>query len=102
MLEKHIEAAFGRHLDDWCRDHGINHAYVKFEGTKGWPDRLLMWGTYDKPHSLWVEWKAEGQKLRPMQVHIHNLLKGMGQDVRTYDDYRVALLEVQEAMRATL
>ena len=104
MLEKTIEGAFGSRITDWAIEENINLAYVKFTGAKGWPDRILTWGLGpDKPpHFIWIEWKRPGEKLRPLQAHIHKILRSMGHDVRVYDDYRLALDELREEIRATL
>ena len=103
MLEKDIEAKFGEKLSSWAYEQNINVMYVKFSGVKGWPDRIVTWGgPGGPPHLIWIEWKRPNEEPRPLQLHIHKLLQGMGHDVRIYDDYRVALAEVQEEIRATL
>lgn len=102
MLESRIEQAFGSAISSWALAEGMNLAYVKFSGAKGWPDRILTWGTPDRVLGMiWIEWKAKGEKPRPMQVHIHKQLRGMGHDVRIYDDHRLALDTIQEEIRAS-
>lgn len=103
MLESGIEASFGRRIEEWFRDMpGYDCAYLKIQAAKGWPDRLLVWGRYDAPANyIWIEWKRPGEKPRPAQLHIHKILRAMGADVRVYDDYRVALEEITEAIRAS-
>lgn len=104
MLEKAIEGAFGRLITNWAIEEDINLAYVKFTGAKGWPDRILTWGLAEgwPPHFIWIEWKRPGEPLRPLQKHIHKILRSMGHDVRVYDDYRIALDELREEIRASL
>lgn len=102
MLESGIEASFGRKIEEWFRDElpGFDCAYLKIQAAKGWPDRLLVWGRHDAPANyIWIEWKRPGEKPRPAQLHIHKILRAMGADVRVYDDYRVALEEITEAVR---
>lgn len=106
MLESGIEASFGRKIQEWAQDNlpaGWDLAYVKFTGAKGWPDRQLIWGHFDQPaRYIWVEWKQPGEKLRPLQAHIHKQLRAMGADVRTYDDYRLALDEIKTEITAAI
>lgn len=47
---------------------------LKIQGTRGWPDRLLLTpnGTI-----LFVEFKKSGERLRPLQAHIHSELHRM-------------------------
>lgn len=102
MLESAIEKAFGSAISSWAMAENINLAYVKFTGAKGWPDRILTWGTPDKVLGMiWIEWKAPGEKPRPMQLHIHKILRGMGHDVRVYDDHRLALDTLKEEIRTS-
>ena len=104
MLESGIEASFGRRIHEWFRDEMPSYgcSYLKIQAAMGWPDRLLVWGRYDAPANyIWIEWKRPGEKPRPAQLHIHKILRAMGADVRVYDDYRVALEEITEAIRAT-
>lgn len=102
-LESRAEAAFGRAISDWALSAGHNLAYVKFTGAKGWPDRIVTWGTPDGPaHTIWIEWKRKGEQPRPLQTHIHTMLRGMGHDVRVYDDWGLALDEVKAEVESTL
>lgn len=101
-LEKDIESDFGTKLSTWAYENGFNVVYVKFTGAKGWPDRILTWGDPGgPPHLMWVEWKRPDEEPRPMQRHIHKILRSMGHEVRVYDDYRIALAEVQEEIKST-
>lgn len=100
QLEKDIEKGFGEKLSAWSYENGFNVVYVKFTGAKGWPDRIITWGE-GVPHMIWVEWKRPGERLRPLQAHVHKILQAMGHEVRVYDDARIALDEVKEAIRAS-
>lgn len=104
MLESGIESAFGRRLCDFAQEElkhkGFDAAYLKIQGARGWPDRLVIWGHFDGPANyIWIEWKRPGEKPRPMQLHIHKILRAMGADVRVYDDWRIALEEITEEIR---
>lgn len=102
-LESRAETAFGHKISQWAAENNVNLAYVKFTGAKGWPDRIVTWGRPDGPvHMIWIEWKRKGEQPRPLQVHIHQQLRGMGHDVRVYDDWKLALDEIQAEVRATL
>lgn len=100
QLEKDIERGFGSKLSAWAYEEGFNVVYVKFTGAKGWPDRIIAWGE-GVPHLVWVEWKRPGENLRPLQAHVHKILRSMGYEVRVYDDSRIALDEIKEEIRAT-
>lgn len=101
-LESSVESDFGKKITEWAMAKGYNLAYVKFTGMRGWPDRIVTWGLPDgPPHLIWVEWKRPGEEPRPMQKHIHKQLRGMGHDVRVYDDYRVALDEIKAEVEST-
>lgn len=102
-LERSIEAAFGRQITEWAMAEGHNLAYVKFEGAKGWPDRIVTWGLPDGPaHLIWIEWKRPGEQPRPLQKHIHKMLRGMGHDVRVYDDLYLALDAIKAEVVASI
>lgn len=101
-LERCLEDSFGASLARWADENQINHSYVKIQKIKGWPDRLLLWGTYEHAHQLWIEWKRPGEQPTPMQKHVHKILRGMGQDVRVYDNKQLALDEVKATMLSTL
>jgi hypothetical protein len=98
-LEKVAEAAFGKAIRKWADERKIKLEYVKFTGSMGWPDRIVLW---QGGHLIWIEWKRKGEKPRPLQAHIHQLLRSMGHDVRVYDDWHVALSEVQAEVAATI
>lgn len=100
MKESSIQRAFVEHLSSWFYEMGINGAVVKFEGAKGWPDLVIPFGDLENHHTIWVEFKRPGEKPRPMQVHIHKMLRAMGADVRVYDNWHVAMGEVTQAILA--
>lgn len=101
-LERDIEGDFGPKFSAWSTAEGYNTAYVKFTGARGWPDRIVTWGTPDGPaHLVWIEWKRPNEEPRPLQKHIHKVLRAMGHDVRVYDDYRVALEDLKAEVAAT-
>jgi hypothetical protein len=102
-LESRAETTFGQKISQWAAENKVNLAYVKFTGAKGWPDRIVTWGRYGVlPRMIWIEWKRRGERPRPLQMHIHQELRRMGHDVRVYDDWQLALDEIQAEIRATL
>lgn len=98
-LEKVAEAAFGKAIRKWAGERKIKLEYVKFTGAMGYPDRIVIW---QGGHLIWIEWKRKGEKPRPLQVHIHQLLRSMGHEVLVYDDWTEALDYVKEKIAETL
>ena len=100
VLETVAEAAFGRRIKSWADDNGIALSYIKMADSRGWPDRLVIWGP--PANMLWIEWKRRGEGPRPLQKYIHQQLRSMGHDVRVYDDWGLALAEVQAKIQSTI
>lgn len=98
--ENSIEADFREQLLKWARENEVNLKILKLnvQGTRGWPDRLIIWSG---GHTLYVEFKRPGQEPRKLQVKIHNELKEMGFDVRIFDDTKEALEYVKAKIRTT-
>ena len=48
---------------------------LKIRGAKGWPDRLLI---KRNGAMLFIEFKAEGKELQPIQRHVFAKLHAMG------------------------
>jgi len=59
-----------------------NCLFVKIQGTKGWPDRLLLTpgGVY-----IWVELKRLGEQPTKLQLYIHSLIRKRGGRVEVID-----------------
>jgi len=94
-LESSLERAFGEQIGRWASSVGVDLQYIKMTpaGVRGWPDRVILW---NGSGILFIEWKRSGEKLRPLQAHIHDNLRRMGFDVRTFDTLDAALVEVKE------
>lgn len=102
-LESRIQRSFVQQLSSWFAERQINGACVKFEGAKGWPDLIITWGRPDGPAQMvWIEFKRPGEVPRPLQLYIHKQLRGMGHDVRVYDNDRLALADIQAVVESTL
>lgn len=99
-LERSAENRFGERLARWAYEKGYEVTYLKLNvaGYRGWPDRLLLWPFQ---RALFIEWKAVGKEARPLQEHVHNLIRAMGFEVRVYQDDRIALEEVKDLIAAT-
>ena len=55
---------------------------LNVKGQVGWPDRLYIYNG----HVLFIEFKRLREKPRPIQQHIHDLLRAHHIDVRVVDD----------------
>jgi len=60
-----------------CKTIAEHHGCIllKIQGAKGWPDRLLLG---PQGQQIWMEFKAEGQSLSPLQKHMQLKLMRMG------------------------
>lgn len=96
-LERDIEAHLGRLLTGWAHEMGLNLVYFKIQQARGWPDRMVLWGsTATGPHTLFVEMKRPGEKPRPLQVHNHKTLEALGFTVEVHDDAREAFESIKQ------
>lgn len=78
MLERKVE----ERLVERARKHGglaIKWTSPAFSGV---PDRILF---LPGGRIIFVELKAPGEKLRPLQSRIHGMLADLGADVRVID-----------------
>lgn len=78
MLEKQIE----QRLVDRTRRAGGLAIKWSSPGMSGVPDRIVF---LPGGRIVFVELKAPGQKLRPLQSRVHDMLKRLGADVRVID-----------------
>lgn len=87
-----LESAVERKCVEYAAKKGI--LSIKIKGLAGWPDRLFFIkdGTV-----FFVEFKRPGEAPRPLQVHVHNLLKEYNIPVFIIDkfDQFKRLLEVE-------
>lgn len=80
-------------LEQWCRLYAEaeGHILLKIQGARGWPDRLLL---HKDGMAIFIEFKQEGAKPRPLQLHIIGMLRQMGHDVTwitTKDEFKEIL-----------
>lgn len=83
------EISVENYLKKQCSKHHIMcHKYIS-PGKNGVPDRLLAGHRYDDkiPLIIFVELKAPGKKLRPLQVATHNTMRSYGCIIDTADSY---------------
>ena len=59
---------------------------IKQTGMKGLPDRLLL---SPNGSSMWIEFKAPGQSLKPLQLHWQKKLRAMGQEAEEVDSVQL-------------
>lgn len=78
MRESKVEQELRKHVKD---RGGLYKKFVS-PGWAGAPDRILMPG---RGQVYFVELKAPGKKLRPLQEKRGKELRAMGMDVRTID-----------------
>lgn len=70
---------------------GVKSIKLNLQGRRGWPDRLFL----DEYGRVWfVEFKRRGEKLRPLQDHIHRMLKRRG--------FRVSVITTEGGFRRRL
>lgn len=95
MLEKHIESNTCERV---LHELGVTSAKLTTPGRRGIPDRIF-WLPGGKP--LLIEFKRPGEQPRPLQSHIHALLKQLGYHVEVHDNEAEAFESVRRALDAT-
>lgn len=74
-------------VEDACCSYAVSRGWlcrkVKWIGRRDAPDRLFC----RLGRTVWVEFKAPGEKPRPTQDREHRLMRAYGCDVRVYDDF---------------
>ncbi len=84
---------------DALTDHGIPNVKMTISSENGWPDRMFL---IPGGRPYLIEFKSPGQKPRPKQVHVHEMLRGLGYDVDTFDAYEPAIEAIlQKAKHAS-
>ena len=91
--ESQIERSVCR---DLLRDHGVRSVKLTISTENGWPDRMIL-VPGGKP--FFIEFKAPGEKPRPKQVHVHEMLGKLGYDVETHDDHDLAVAAVLQRVK---
>lgn len=79
MLERSIE----RRLVDKVKAAGGLALKWTAPGFAGVPDRIV----FLQNRVVFVELKAPGKNLAPLQARVHQMLQALGADVRTVDSY---------------
>jgi hypothetical protein len=88
MLEKEIEREFKKKLEK----HGAKVWKFISPGLAGVPDRMVL---IPGGKIVFVEFKAPGKKLRPLQVRMMEILKGLSFDYWVIDGrYLIGLFEI--------
>ncbi|NFQ33533.1 VRR-NUC domain-containing protein [Clostridium sporogenes] len=80
MLESKIEAKLKREVE---KLGGIALKFIS-PGMAGVPDRMVL---FEKGRIAFVELKAPGKKLRPIQIKRKNQLESLGFKVYVIDSY---------------
>jgi hypothetical protein len=98
--ESSIEAKFCTQLHKWAVKQCITLEILKLNlsGRRGWPDRMILW---ERRNAVFVEFKAVGEKPRPLQAYVHNIIDRLGFTVLTYDNAEEALNDVKTIISAT-
>lgn len=85
MRESEIEDYFVQRI----KDIGGEVRKVKWIGRRGAPDRVAMLpdtpGIGGWARTIWVEFKAPGEKAKPHQIREHERMRRMGQIVVVID-----------------
>ena len=92
-LESYIENEVRFRLLLWAKEHGRQLEVIKLKaaGSKGLPDRLLLW---DGGGVLFVEFKQPGKKPTKYQLHIHDTLRRLGFEVQVHDNIAIAVEQI--------
>jgi hypothetical protein len=99
-LESKVERDFCNKIRDWAGRHHVEMEVIKLNlrGRRGWPDRIILW---QGGHTMFIEFKREGEEARPLQEYIHGILREMGFTVEIYDDAESAINDVKARVGAT-
>ncbi|WP_353892923.1 VRR-NUC domain-containing protein [Proteinivorax hydrogeniformans] len=91
MKEREVELKLKKDVE------GIGGFCLKFTspGMAGMPDRLVL---FPRGRLFFVELKAPGEKLRPLQLKRKEQLEKLGFKVYVIDSYRSIELFLQEVM----
>ena len=94
MLEKRIETNTCERV---LHELGVASAKLATPGRRGIPDRIF-WLPGGIP--LMIEFKRPGEEPRPLQSHIHALLKQLGYLVEVHDNEDEAFESVRRTLEA--
>lgn len=79
QLERSIEGAVVR----YARERGIEPIKLNGMGKRSLPDRMFLG---PRGRIVFIEFKRKGEKPTPLQLHCHQLWKGLGHRVYVVDD----------------
>jgi len=92
-LESRIEEELARRASE---ELGLRSLKLNVKGRRGYPDRLFF-VPGGKP--TFIELKRPGEQPRPLQKHIHKILRKLGYHVETHSDVQRALACLKKAIR---
>jgi hypothetical protein len=82
-----LEKATEKKVVDWWRGMGGLQLKLNLQGQRGWPDRLFL---VHNGQAIFIEFKREGEELRPLQEFRHKELGRLGYRVYTCDSVESA------------
>ena len=77
-----LEVKTERAVVKWWRGQGGFQLKLNLQGQRGWPDRLFL---VSGGRAIFIEFKREGEELRPLQEYRHRELEKLGYRVYTCD-----------------
>lgn len=80
-LESSIERSFVNYVTK------LGYKTIKVKKF-GWPDRTVI---LHNGYHFYIEFKRPGEELRPMQVHVNDILSRTGAHVYTCDSFKKAV-----------
>jgi hypothetical protein len=86
MRERDIQAK----VVGYARSHGVIARKLDF--GEGWPDYMLLY----EGRILFIEFKGAGGRVRPLQEHVHKILRKQGFTVLLIDDAMEGQLAVMK------
>ena len=76
---------------------GVYSIKLTTPGQSGFPDRLFL---IPGGRPFFIEFKRPGEEPRPLQHHIHQLLRQLGYDVEVHDAIEPAFAAVSKRLDA--
>jgi hypothetical protein len=78
--------------NDWAESRGIPHTTLTLRGRRGWPDEIF-WLPF---RPLLIEFKAEGEEPRKLQLYVHEQLRSLGYDIEVHTSETEAIASLKE------
>ena len=88
MLESEIESK----VNGNAKVLGFIQTKMGSISGSGWPDRLYLY----KGFAFFIEFKAQGEKATPLQLHVHIMLQKAGFPVAVIDDVKRGTAQLKE------